>query len=147
VEACRVEASTKGETLLDTVDNLSAMYADMFVVRHSSSGAAHLIAKSRRPPRARDQCRRRPPCAPDSRAARHLHHRHYKKDFTGLSVAIVGDVLHSRVARSLIHALTTLGAPDVRVIGPRTLAAYGGGNSSASPCITTCARASQVATS
>src|SRR5438552_1872982 len=47
--------------------------------------------------------------------------RHYKKDFTRLSVAIVGDVLHSRVARSLIHALTTLGTPDVRVIGPRTL--------------------------
>ncbi len=116
-----VSSSTKGETLLDTVDNLSAMYADMFVVRHSSSGAAHLIA---------------------SHVASHVHvinagdgrhaHptqglldiytiRHYKKDFTQLSVAIVGDVLHSRVARSLIHALTTLGAPDVRVIGPKTL--------------------------
>jgi aspartate carbamoyltransferase catalytic subunit len=47
--------------------------------------------------------------------------RHYKKDFTRLSVAIVGDVLHSRVARSLIHALTTLGAPDVRIVGPKTL--------------------------
>ena len=47
--------------------------------------------------------------------------RHYKKDFTNLTVAIVGDVLHSRVARSDIHALTTLGTPDVRVIGPRTL--------------------------
>ena len=47
--------------------------------------------------------------------------RHYKKDFTNLSVAIVGDVLHSRVARSDIHALTTLGVPDVRVVGPRTL--------------------------
>ena len=97
-----VSSSTKGETLLDTVDNLSAMHADMFVVRHSSSGDG-----------------------------RHAHPtqglldiytiRHYKKDFGGLSVAIVGDVLHSRVARSLIHALTTLGAPDVRVIGPRTL--------------------------
>jgi aspartate carbamoyltransferase catalytic subunit len=116
-----VSSSTKGETLLDTVDNLSAMHADMFVVRHSSSGAAHLIA---------------------SHVASHVHvinagdgrhaHptqglldvytiRHYKKDFSGLAVAIVGDVLHSRVARSLIHALTTLGTPDVRVIGPRTL--------------------------
>jgi aspartate carbamoyltransferase catalytic subunit len=47
--------------------------------------------------------------------------RHYKKDFGGLTVAIVGDVLHSRVARSLIHGLTTLGAPEVRVIGPQTL--------------------------
>jgi len=47
--------------------------------------------------------------------------RHYKKDFTNLRVAIVGDVLHSRVARSQIHALTSLGVPEVRVIGPRTL--------------------------
>ena len=47
--------------------------------------------------------------------------RHYKKDFTNLRVAIVGDVLHSRVARSQIHALTTLGVPEVRVIGPKTL--------------------------
>ncbi len=47
--------------------------------------------------------------------------RHYKKDFTNLTVAIVGDVLHSRVARSDIHALTTLGVPEVRVVGPRTL--------------------------
>jgi aspartate carbamoyltransferase catalytic subunit len=47
--------------------------------------------------------------------------RHYKKDFSRLTVAVVGDVLHSRVARSLIHGLTTLGAPEVRVIGPQTL--------------------------
>ena len=47
--------------------------------------------------------------------------RHYKKEFHGLTVAIVGDVLHSRVARSLIHGLTTLGTPEVRVIGPQTL--------------------------
>jgi len=114
-------SSTKGETLLDTVDNLAAMHADMFVVRHSSSGAPHLIARH---------------VAAhvhviNAGDGRHAHPtqglldiytiRHYKKDFTKLSVAIVGDVLHSRVARSLIHALTTLGAPDVRVIGPRTL--------------------------
>jgi aspartate carbamoyltransferase catalytic subunit len=47
--------------------------------------------------------------------------RHYKKQFQDLTVAIVGDVLHSRVARSLIHGLTTLGTPEVRVIGPKTL--------------------------
>ena len=116
-----VSSSSKGETLLDTVDNLSAMHADMFVVRHPSSGAAHLIASH---------------VAPhvhviNAGDGRHAHPtqglldvytiRHYKKDFGRLSVAIVGDVLHSRVARSLIHALTTLGTPDVRVIGPRTL--------------------------
>jgi len=116
-----VSSHTKGETLLDTVDNLSAMHADMFVVRHAQSGAPHLIA---------------------NHVASHLHvvnagdgrhaHptqglldlytiRHFKKDFTRLSVAIVGDVLHSRVARSLIHALTIMGTPDIRVIGPMTL--------------------------
>ena len=47
--------------------------------------------------------------------------RHFKKDFANLTVAIVGDVLHSRVARSDIHALTTLGCAEVRVVGPRTL--------------------------
>ena len=114
-------SQTKGETLLDTVDNLSAMHADMFVVRHSQSGAAHLIARHVRPEihviNAGD--------------GRHAHPtqglldmftiRHYKNDFHNLRVAIVGDILHSRVARSQIHALTTLGVPEVRVIAPKTL--------------------------
>jgi len=47
--------------------------------------------------------------------------RHYKKDFTQLTVAIVGDIVHSRVARSDIHALTTLGVPEIRAVGPKTL--------------------------
>jgi aspartate carbamoyltransferase catalytic subunit len=114
-------SQSKGETLLDTVDNLSAMHADMFVMRHASSGAPFLIARHVRPDvhiiNAGD--------------GRHAHPtqglldaytiRHYKQDFRQLAVAIVGDILHSRVARSLIHALTTLGTPDVRVIGPQTL--------------------------
>jgi len=114
-------SQTKGETLLDTVDNLSAMPADMFVVRHASSGAAHLIARH-----VASHVH-----VINAGDGRHAHPtqglldiytiRHYKKDFTRLSVAIVGDVLHSRVARSLIHALTTLGTPDVRVVGPKTL--------------------------
>lgn len=114
-------SQTKGETLLDTVANLSAMYADMFVVRHASSGAPHLIARH---------------VAPEIHVinagdGRHAHPtqglldvytiRHYKQDFSDLTVAIVGDLLHSRVARSEIHALATLGVPELRVIGPRTL--------------------------
>jgi aspartate carbamoyltransferase catalytic subunit len=112
---------TKGETLLDTVDNLSAMHADMFIVRHNSSGAAHLIARH-----VASHVH-----VINAGDGRHAHPtqglldiytiRHYKSDFTRLAVAIVGDVLHSRVARSLIHALTTLGTPDVRVVGPKTL--------------------------
>ncbi|MBN9127172.1 MAG: aspartate carbamoyltransferase catalytic subunit, partial [Nitrosospira sp.] len=114
-------SQSKGETLLDTVDNLSAMHADMFVVRHSQSGAPHLIARHVRPEihviNAGD--------------GRHAHPtqalldmftiRRYKRDFHTLRVAIVGDILHSRVARSQIHALTTLGVPEVRVIAPKTL--------------------------
>jgi len=114
-------SQTKGESLLDTVDNLSAMHADMFVVRHRESGAPHFIARH---------------VAPDIHVinagdGRHSHPtqglldmytvRHYKKDFSNLRVAIVGDVLHSRVARSQIHALTILGCPEIRVIAPKTL--------------------------
>ena len=116
-----VSSHNKGESLLDTVDNLSAMHADMFVVRHGESGAPHFIARH---------------VAPDIHVinagdGRHSHPtqglldmytiRHYKKDFANLRVAIVGDVLHSRVARSQIHAFTTLGVPEVRVIAPKTL--------------------------
>jgi aspartate carbamoyltransferase catalytic subunit len=116
-----VSSHSKGETLLDTVDNLSAMHADMFVVRHAQSGAPHLIA-------SHVASHLRVINAGDGRHAQPTQGlldlytiRHYKRDFTRLSVAIVGDVLHSRVARSLIHALTLMGTPDLRVIGPMTL--------------------------
>jgi aspartate carbamoyltransferase catalytic subunit len=114
-------SQTKGETLLDTVANLSAMHADMFIVRHSQSGAAHLIARHVGPHIH----------VVNAGDGRHAHPtqalldmftiREYKGGFNHLRVAIIGDVLHSRVARSEIHALTTLGVPEVRVIGPRTL--------------------------
>jgi aspartate carbamoyltransferase catalytic subunit len=117
----RTSSTTKGESLLDTVDNLTAMQADIFVVRHAQSGAPHLIA-SHVPAHVH---------VINAGDGRHAHPtqglldmytiRHYKKDFTNLVVTIVGDVLHSRVARSQIHALTTLGCPEVRVVGPKTL--------------------------
>ena len=120
-----VSSTSKGETLLDTVDNLVAMNADMFVVRHSQSGAPHLIAAHL------NRMGRTHVHVVNAGDGRHAHPtqglldlftiRHYKKDFRELTVAIVGDVLHSRVARSLIHGLTTLGTPEVRVIGPKTL--------------------------
>jgi aspartate carbamoyltransferase catalytic subunit len=114
-------SQSKGETILDTVENLTAMHADMFVVRHAESGAAHFIARHVQPHvhviNAGD--------------GRHAHPtqglldvytiRRYKPDMHNLRVALVGDVLHSRVARSEIHALTTLGVPEIRVIAPRTL--------------------------
>ena len=114
-------STAKGESLLDTINNLTAMQADMFVVRHATSGAPYLIAQH---------------VAPhvhviNAGDGRHAHPtqglldmvtiRHYKRDFTNLTVAIVGDILHSRVARSDIHALTTLGVPEVRAVAPLTL--------------------------
>jgi aspartate carbamoyltransferase catalytic subunit len=118
-------SASKGESLLDTIDNLQAMHADMFVVRHASSGAPYLIAEHL------DRMKGRDSHVVNAGDGRHAHPtqglldmytiRHFKKDFTQLTVAIIGDVLHSRVARSDIHALTTLGVPEVRVIGPNTL--------------------------
>jgi aspartate carbamoyltransferase catalytic subunit len=118
-------STAKGETLLDTVDNLAAMQADMFVVRHASSGAPYLIAQHLAATK-RDHIR-----VINAGDGRHAHPtqglldmytiRHYKRDFTVLTVAVVGDVLHSRVARSQLHALVTLGVPEIRIIGPKTL--------------------------
>jgi aspartate carbamoyltransferase catalytic subunit len=114
-------STAKGESLLDTIANLSAMGADIFVVRHSESGAPYLIAQH---------------VAPhvhvvNAGDGRHAHPtqglldamtiRHYKGDFTRLVVAIVGDIAHSRVARSDIHALSILGVPEIRAVGPKTL--------------------------
>ncbi|HRI91717.1 MAG: aspartate carbamoyltransferase [Candidatus Accumulibacter regalis] len=118
-------STAKGETLLDTVDNLIAMHADMFVVRHAASGAPHLITEHLR------RLGRNDVHVVNAGDGRHAHPtqglldmytiRHYKKDFSNLVVAVVGDILHSRVARSDINALTTLGAAEVRAVGPQTL--------------------------
>ncbi|MEZ5653636.1 MAG: aspartate carbamoyltransferase catalytic subunit [Burkholderiaceae bacterium] len=118
-------STSKGESLLDTIDNLAAMHADIFVVRHAQSGAPFLIAEHLNRTRGNDVH------VINAGDGRHAHPtqalldmytiRHFKGDFTQLSVAVVGDVLHSRVARSDLLALTALGVPDVRVIAPRTL--------------------------
>lgn len=116
-----VSSANKGESLLDTVRNLEAMRTDLFVIRHNASGAANLVAQH----------------VPahvhiiNAGDGRHAHPtqamldvftiRRHKGGFAPLRVAIVGDILHSRVARSQIHALTTLGVQEVRVIAPKTL--------------------------
>jgi len=114
-------STRKGKSPLDIINDLPTTHADLFVVRHAQSGAPYLIAKH---------------CAPNVHVinagdGHHAHPtqglldmytiRHYKQDFRGLTVAIIGDILHSQVARSDIHALTTLGVPEIRVIGPCTL--------------------------
>ncbi len=116
-----VSATAKGETLLDTLRTIEAMQCDMFTVRHSDSGAAEFIARHVKPHVA----------VLNAGDGRHAHPtqamldmftiRRHKGDFAPLRVAIVGDILHSRVARSQIRALNILGAREVRVVAPKTL--------------------------
>jgi aspartate carbamoyltransferase catalytic subunit len=114
-------STSKGETLLDTVRNLEAMHTDLFVVRHNESGAAHLIAQHVPPHVHIINAGDGGHAHPTQGLLDMFTIRRYKGDFEKLRVAIVGDILHSRVARSQIHALTTLGVPEVRVIAPNTL--------------------------
>ncbi len=115
-------STKKGESLRDTLWNLQAMTADIFVVRHSASGAAHFMATEVTPDIA----------IINAGDGWHAHptqgmldmltiHREAPRPFEELSVAIIGDIKHSRVARSDISALQTLGVKDIRVIAPKTL--------------------------
>ena len=118
----QTSATSKGESLLDMLRNLEAMHCDMFVVRHADSGAAHFIARHVAPHVS----------VVNAGDGRHAHptqgmldmftiRRHKGPDFGALRVAIVGDIMHSRVARSQIHALNVLGVGELRVIAPKTL--------------------------
>ena len=114
-------ATSKGETLMDTLWNLESMYSDMFVVRHADSGAAHFIAQHITPNVAVINAGDGRHAHPTQAMLDMLTIRREKGSFENLKVAIVGDILHSRVARSQIYALNTLGAEEVRVVGPNTL--------------------------
>jgi aspartate carbamoyltransferase catalytic subunit len=114
-------ATSKGESLLDTIRNLEAMNVDMFVVRHAMSGAANFIAEQAAPHIS----------VINAGDGRHSHPtqamldmftiRKIKGDFSRLKVAIIGDVRYSRVARAQIHALNILGVEEVRLVAPVTL--------------------------
>lgn len=119
-------STNKGETLRDTLWNLEAMSADMFVVRHGASGAAHFMATQVTPNvaiiNAGDGWHAHPTQAMLDMLTIHREAcLKNNKSFDELSVAIIGDIKHSRVARSDISALKTLGVKDIRVIAPRTL--------------------------
>jgi aspartate carbamoyltransferase catalytic subunit len=109
---------SKGETLIDTALNLDAMAPDCIVVRHSSAGVPHQLAKVSKAAivNAGDGANEHPTQA----LLDAMTIREHKGKIDGLEVAIVGDILHSRVARSNIHLLTKMGA-KVRVAGPGTL--------------------------
>ena len=114
-------STSKGESLLDTLQNLEAMQIDMFVIRHQDSGSAYFFAQHVRPGVSVLNAGDGQHAHPTQAMLDMFTIRHFKKDFTQLRVAIVGDILHSRVARSQIHALNILNTGEVRVIAPRTL--------------------------
>jgi len=117
----KTSATSKGESLLDTLQNLRAMHSDMFVVRHSDSGAAHFIASQVTPDVAIINAGDGRHAHPTQAMLDMLTIRRHKSSFESLSVAIVGDILHSRVARDQVHALKILGCSDIRLVGPNTL--------------------------
>ena len=114
-------STSKGETLRDMLWNLEAMTADVFVVRHGLSGAPHFIASQVTPQIAVINAGDGRHAHPTQAMLDMLTIRRHAGAFENLTVAIIGDIRHSRVARSEIHALQTLGAKEIRVIGPRTL--------------------------
>lgn len=114
-------STKKGESLLDTIRTLEAMHIDMFVVRHSLSGAAHFIAQHTSPHISVINAGDGQHAHPTQAMLDMFTIRQHKADFSQLKVAIIGDILHSRVARSQIQALNILGAKEVRVIAPQTL--------------------------
>ena len=113
-------ATAKGENLLDTLFNLAAMNTDMFIIRHPESGAADFIARYVASHvsviNAGDGRHAHP-----TQAMLDVFTIRKHKNFSEIRVTIVGDILHSRVARSQIEALNVLGTKEVRVIAPRTL--------------------------
>ena len=111
----------KGESLLDTLHNLEAMQIDMFVIRHQDSGSAHFFAQHVSPGVSVLNAGDGQHSHPTQAMLDMFTIRRHKNSFENLSVAIVGDIKHSRVARSQIHALNVLNTGQVRVIAPRTL--------------------------
>ena len=114
-------ATSKGESLLDTIRNLEAMHVDMFIVRHAISGAGHFIAQNTASHISVINAGDGQHAHPTQAMLDMFTIRQHKQDFSQLKVAIIGDILHSRVARSQIQALNTLGTREIRVIAPKTL--------------------------
>ena len=114
-------SQSKGESILDLINNLIAMSVDIFVIRHSEPGIPELVAKNIQSNahiiNAGDGDREHP----TQGLLDAYTIRKYKKKFSNLKVAIVGDIQHSRVAKSEINILSILGAKEIRVIGPKSL--------------------------
>ena len=126
--AAKGSSVSKGESLKDTALTLEAMGADAIVLRHGSSGAAHTLANSGwisgSVVNAGDGTHEHPTQALLDAYTLRRHLRDGSGDLAGATITIVGDILHSRVARSNVHLLKTLGA-NVRLVAPPTLLPFG----------------------
>ncbi len=116
-----VSSAAKGETVLDTVRTLEAMNVDVFVVRHAETGVQEMLAENVAPHVAVVNAGESHANHPTQGLLDALTIRQHKPDFEKLRVAIVGDIRHSRVARSAVHALTALGVEDLRLVAPKAL--------------------------
>jgi len=116
-----ISSTTKGESLLDTVHTLEAMHCDAFVVRHKESGTPAYIAQHLRSPAAVLNAGDGNHAHPTQGLLDALTLRRHVRDFSALRVAICGDIRHSRVARSDVHALRALGVRDIRLCAPAQL--------------------------
>ncbi|MEO1036692.1 MAG: aspartate carbamoyltransferase catalytic subunit [Pseudomonadota bacterium] len=112
----------KGESILDTIYTLEAMQCDFFVVRDASEGVPRMIAEHVQPHIAILNAGEASSAHPTQGLLDVLTIRHHKQRFADLVVTVVGDVGHSRVARSLYHALTALGVGELRLVAPAALA-------------------------
>jgi aspartate carbamoyltransferase catalytic subunit len=114
-------STSKGESLLDTLATLESMHCDLFVIRHQASGAARFFAEHAAPHVSVLNAGDGRHAHPTQALLDMLTIRRHKPNLNALKVGIVGDVLHSRVARSDIQALNLMQVQEIRVLGPKTL--------------------------
>ena len=114
-------STLKGESILDMIKTIEAMSCQMFVVRHSVPGTAHFIAESVSNGIAVINAGDGSNEHPTQAMLDMFTIKRHKKSFENLKVSIVGDILHSRVAKSLIYALNTLSAKEINIVGPKKL--------------------------
>lgn len=116
-----LSSGTKGETVLDTVRTLEAMNVDAFVIRHAETGVQKMVAKNVASHVAVINAGESHANHPTQGLLDALTVRQHKPEFASLSIAIVGDIRHSRVARSAVHVLSALGVSDLRLVAPKSL--------------------------
>ena len=122
----QLSSRVKGESMLDTIYTLESCHVDVFVIRDAESGVPGLVAAHAQPHVSVLSAGEAHVAHPTQGLLDALTILQHKKKFEGLKVAIVGDVRHSRVARSAWHVLTTLGAAEIRIVAPRALMPDGG---------------------